>query len=397
MTSICRLCGSSQTEVHFQRGKTYFWHGPRTPYFDATLAKANLSAQIYVCRDCGFIGLPVDGTLRDMLHDYYTSPLSMPGTTHGTNNKFAKARTDEFFTALAELGQKEAPKKVLEVGCQQGFLLAEFLRRGAARAVGVEPGDIPPTEDHQGKPIDVKRGFLSEELVGETGFDFAYSLQVFEHIENPNQFLSVLHRLLKLGGKLLLAVPNEGLALNAGNPGVFVYQHLNLFTEKTLESALLRNGFKPVAKIFDQEKPLYLIAEKIEAATVPSSRQSLGDENRELLQRYTRRVDAKLERISEIAKGKPDTSVALWGCNAAMANIYSWGEGFRERKWRVIDSDPSKIGVRFGGIPTVVEPPDVIQEVTDVIVIPYRAEASIMRMIDAMPNVKARFHRLYED
>lgn len=63
----------------------------------------------------------------------------------------------------------------------------------------------------------------------------------------------------------------------------------------------------------------------------------------------------------------------------------------------MIDSDPSKIGVRFGGIPTVVEPPDVIQEVTDVIVIPYRAEASIMRMIDAMPNVKARFHRLYED
>jgi|GEM_PF-3742232 len=396
MSYPCRLCGSEKTNVLFQRADTYFWHGPLTPYFAKTLAKANMPAKMYACDNCGFIGLPVDETLRSLLYDYYTSPLSMPGTTHGDTNAFSQARTDEFFSVLSEMGVTEVPQKVFEAGCQQGFLLAEFLKRGSQKVVGVEPGDVSPIKDLNGRPIDVRRGFLSKELVGEGQFDFAYSLQVFEHIEQPNEFLGILRDLLRVGGKLLLAVPNEGLALKAGNPGAFVFQHLNLFTDFTLSETLRRNGFKPLGCIIDQEKPLYVLAEKTQTQETGISIEKIK-ESTNLLNQYNDKVEAKIRHIEAITHGKPEDRIALWGCNAALANIFSWGKGFRTKKWRILDSDPNKIGLKFGGIPNQVEGPEALNDVSDVIVVPYRAEPSIMRTIANFPAIQAKIHRLYEN
>jgi len=394
MPEKCRKCGSDSLEIMFERADTYFWHGPETDFLMEALEPKRLKAQIAICQLCGFMGIPLNNTLHNLLQTYYTSPHSMPGTTHGTNNVFAATRTNDFFDVLEQIGISVLPRRVLEVGCQQGFLLSDFLKRGTERVVGIEPGDIPPWENEDGSLIDVRRGFLSRELLSGEEFDFAYSLQVFEHVEDQNNFLSVLHDVLCPGGQLLLAVPNEMFALQAGNPGTFVFQHINLFTPETLSAILQSNGFKIRRIISDPRRPLFILGEKDNHKSKINGGR-LVPINQKLLADYNIKVEKILDRIEKLTSGITDEKIGLWGANAAMANIFSWRKIFRERKWMIFDSDPQKIEKIFGGIPTKIFPPSESSRVDHIIVIPFMAQEMIIKFLKSVPKIAARVHSLY--
>ena len=222
-----------------------------------------MDAVLLFCNRCGFIGLPVDEVLKHLLNVLYSSPYSMSGTTIGQEDSaYSRRLAESFFGIFSRLSPGCIPKKILEVGCQRGYLLHEFQQRGVERAIGVEPGDIEPWIDENGGIVDIRRGYLSRDIVGEDDFDFVFSLSVFEHVEKPKEFLQIIHNLLRPGGRLLVAVPNEVFSLQAGNIGMFLFQHLNYFTPELLKTIFATCGFHVTGIISSRELPLYVIAEK---------------------------------------------------------------------------------------------------------------------------------------
>ena len=103
-----------------------------------------------------------------------------------------------------------AGKTALDVGCGAGLLAEPLARMGAAvTAVDAAPELIEVAKDHaagQGLPIEY-RAVGVESVEGK--FDLVTSMEVIEHVADPQKFVDGLAARLADGGLLILSTPNK--------------------------------------------------------------------------------------------------------------------------------------------------------------------------------------------
>ena len=100
-------------------------------------------------------------------------------------------------------------KSVLDVGCGAG-LLAEPLARLGAKVTGIDASAelIEVARTHaagQGFDIDYRSAAVEDT---EGRFDLVTSLEVIEHVADPQAFVAALARRLAPGGLMILSTPN---------------------------------------------------------------------------------------------------------------------------------------------------------------------------------------------
>ena len=114
--------------------------------------------------------------------------------------------------AQALLGRSE-PGRLLDVGCGEGFVLADFASRGWDVAgmdfsiAGVEamnPAMVPHVR--QGDLF----ALLDEAISARSTYDLVWLGNVLEHVLDPVGLLQALRRLIAPGGILVATVPNDG-------------------------------------------------------------------------------------------------------------------------------------------------------------------------------------------
>jgi 2-polyprenyl-3-methyl-5-hydroxy-6-metoxy-1,4-benzoquinol methylase len=138
------------------------------------------------------------------------------------------------------------PGRVLEIGCGRGTMLHEFAQRGWS-VQGVEFSEQAAFRARQGFGIDVHTGSLSA-LDAEAGsFDLVVFWHSLEHFRAPDDALRETRRLLRRGGRLVVAVPNsESLQSKVFGRHWFhldVPRHHHHFGESSLRKLLDRSGF----------------------------------------------------------------------------------------------------------------------------------------------------------
>ena len=103
-----------------------------------------------------------------------------------------------------------AGKRALDVGCGAGLLAEPLARLGAqVTAVDAAPELIEVAKDHaagQGLAIDYRATGV-ESVEGK--FDLVTSMEVIEHVAEPQQFIDDLAARLTSGGLLILSTPNR--------------------------------------------------------------------------------------------------------------------------------------------------------------------------------------------
>ncbi len=116
---------------------------------------------------------------------------------------------EKFFGFLAENGIQVKKKKVLEVGCAFGFYLKKLEKEGA-QAFGLDKSSFAAGK---AKELGLKNVFLGDiqkpAPFEPAHFDFIYSLDTIEHLENPKAMAENCFSLLKENGTLLLVTPNR--------------------------------------------------------------------------------------------------------------------------------------------------------------------------------------------
>jgi 2-polyprenyl-3-methyl-5-hydroxy-6-metoxy-1,4-benzoquinol methylase len=138
------------------------------------------------------------------------------------------------------------PGQLLDYGCGTGHFLAQAQRRGWA-VTGLEPNPQAraAAEARVGQPI-AEPAALAD--LPAASYDVVTLWHVLEHVHALNDTLTQLLRVLRPGGKLLVAVPNAASydARHYG-PGWAAYdvpRHLYHFTPATMRRLLARHGLR---------------------------------------------------------------------------------------------------------------------------------------------------------
>ena len=183
---------------------------------------------------------------RDPLHRYLLDPIFDP---------FANPRPEVALSLLA------GGERLLDVGCWNGGFLARVERAGRYR----ELTGVDVVAD--GVELAKERGFEARvvDLNGDplpfpdACFDGVVHLAVLEHVFDPYAMIREIHRVLKPGGELVIAVPNAASLTNrlrillgripvtsadAGWDG----GHLHYFTKHALDHFLRDEGFEVVER-----------------------------------------------------------------------------------------------------------------------------------------------------
>lgn len=123
---------------------------------------------------------------------------------------YVRDQVDQHF-GLDEHGFKPlAGKKTLDVGCGAGLLAEPLARLGATvTAIDAAPELIAAAKTHaegSGLTIDY-RAVAAEDLDGK--YDLVTSMEVIEHVADPQAFVDALVARLAPGGLLILSTPNR--------------------------------------------------------------------------------------------------------------------------------------------------------------------------------------------
>lgn len=139
--------------------------------------------------------------------------------------------------------------RLLDVGCGNGELLLEAAARGFDVAgLDVSTHAVARTNASLGREVAVS-GTIESAGIPDRSFDVCVCTDVVEHTRDPIRFLAELRRVLKPGGLVLLATPDVSswsARVMRRSWYEFKTEHLHYFTRTSLETAMVRVGFREV-------------------------------------------------------------------------------------------------------------------------------------------------------
>ena len=125
-------------------------------------------------------------------------------------------------------------KVLLDVGSGGGSLLDSF-KGITSKQIAVEPFENYHSS-LKSRGIEVFENLKIINKNYNNKIDFAFSIQVIEHVKNPVMFLKEIKKLLKFGGKLVVSTPNRNDILYAGKQKILC----SFFTELFIGGILIK-------------------------------------------------------------------------------------------------------------------------------------------------------------
>jgi 2-polyprenyl-3-methyl-5-hydroxy-6-metoxy-1,4-benzoquinol methylase len=158
------------------------------------------------------------------------------------------------FPPLVAYLSLESKGTLLDVGCGDGDLVRAMQDYGW-QAVGVDP-DPAAVQFACRRGLEVRLGSLADQGYRSGSFDAVILNHVIEHVPDPILMLKECHRILKPGGRLILATPNVHGWFHRKFRRNWVHldppRHLYLFGIGTLTESVRRSGFSKSVKCFTE-------------------------------------------------------------------------------------------------------------------------------------------------
>jgi 2-polyprenyl-3-methyl-5-hydroxy-6-metoxy-1,4-benzoquinol methylase len=170
---------------------------------------------------------------------------------YGSSNPVVRRLMAGFHSTLDELWAAAAPRSILDVGCGEGVLTAEWAERlGDGRIVGIDLDDpkLRAEWERRSRP---NLEFRAEEATSlsfaDGEFDMACAIEVLEHVPEPEATLAEMARVASR--HLLVSVPREPLwrGLNVAR-GAYMRDlgntpgHVNHWSKRAFAALLSRYG-----------------------------------------------------------------------------------------------------------------------------------------------------------
>ena len=191
------------------------------------------------CNDCGLVFVNPRPT-RAAIERYYPPNYAphAPG---------APSRAEAIYYRLFRRVGVAPGARVLDVGCGGGkFLL--FLRERGYRVAGVEPNAAVARALRERFDLETHAGEIAEAGLPDGAFDVVTFWWVLEHTHEPLEALRQAHRVLRPGGRVVVALQNFAslgrLTFGRDWHHIDIPGHLYQFEPRSLARALEEAGFR---------------------------------------------------------------------------------------------------------------------------------------------------------
>lgn len=238
----CAACGASGLVGYLKVAGDAGPDGliPTTAKFGTALA------DIVRCQNCGHrqvdpmpAGAVLEGAYADAASDDYVEEEAGQRET-------ARRALERIENHLRPDGTNGAAvRRLLDLGCWVGFLLAEAVERGW-EAVGVEPSLFASAYARERLGLDVRTGDLLTTPLPLAHYHAIVMGDVIEHLPRPANALERMAALLRPGGIAWMALPDAGSLVARGLRTRWwsvIPTHVQFFTRASIRTLLERQGW----------------------------------------------------------------------------------------------------------------------------------------------------------
>lgn len=250
----CFICSSDDVEQVFKK----LTHSVTS---DSEMIQKEVSNMI--CKNCGNIFN--ESGARNNVGVFYSDSYKLMSESSESESKFYSqdmevSHSDWRLNILFDTLKLSETGNVLDIGCGKGNFLSAFSQKFSKWSInGIEASrNALSFAKKKLLNADLREGLFRNGLFDKK-FDLIVALDVFEHLEEPVEFLNTIIQNLKDDGYLFLDVPNFKI-----NPAdLFVFDHLTHFTKETLYNFLSYNYMEVVSiKENSDRMPLFMICKK---------------------------------------------------------------------------------------------------------------------------------------
>lgn len=340
----CPACGSYDIQEIVRRSS---FPAVLFPIEEAKRNSVTTAALVAMgCRKCDHLFLnEIDQTFNQRLYTdyYYLYPYS-----NLESLETAYRRPFERVFRFAFEDGSGVGKSLLEIGCSSDNQLDLFRAAGFA-CTGISPGADSLNSQS------IIDGFYESHTFSQS-FDCIVSRFNLEHIIDLPGFLAKAYRELKVGGLLMIQVPNVQSFLAGGMLAVFAHEHPHYFSRASLSLALERSGFKVELIQADISNPS-IIACARRRDDAPHSRNQ------------ARQNLAFMDTVLDVMRKEDRASFVFYGAGLSLCALLYLDDRISEfmERMQVVDDNPLLHGRHMPNTRLKVLPLDAITEPQDAI------------------------------
>jgi SAM-dependent methyltransferase len=382
----CRFCGAPLTERLADLGVSplsndYVKPGEREALFPLVA---------FVCEECFLVQVPAVVPAERIFGDYaYFSSYSATWLEH----------VSAYCTAMTERLDLDPASRVVEVGSNDGHLLACFLERGVP-VLGIDPAANVTRVARDAGVETVTEFFglaVAERLAaGGVRADLLIGNNVLPHVPDLNDFVDGLRTMLAPDGLLTLEFPHLLRLLTGGQFDTIYHEHFSYFSVSTLRSVLAARGLRLVDV---EELPThggslraYVRHQAMDAATSGAVERLAAEEQRAgmtsmgVYRRFAEGVRQTRQSLVEfLARARQEgMRVAGYGAPAKATTLLNYCGVGPEQIEYTVDRNPLKQGRVVPGTRIPIYAPERLEETRPeyVVILPWNLRDEIARQLE---------------
>jgi hypothetical protein len=261
-------------------------------------------------------------------------------------------------------------KTIVEIGAGKGDFLTMLCELGDNRGVGFDPSYEPEPEGSKNERIEFVLDFYSERYA-DYDADFICCRHVLEHIDRPDEFLTMLRRVIDKRSNTIVffEVPNAIYTLRELGIWDLIYEHCSYFTPLSLSTIFSQNGFRVlnVNQTFEgQFLTIEAVADQDSILELGRELDGLSNLVASFAKNYRDKVESWQQRLKAYeSEGK---RVVVWGAGSkgvTFLNVLKTAGTIH----CVVDINPRKEGMYVAGTgQKIVEPIFLREYLPDIVV-----------------------------